>query len=103
MAETLTVDPTPTAEVITESEGVQLTAEESDSLKVGEQLQEQQEQLYAGKYKSAEELERAYGELQKKLGEKGDEDSETVGDSKLTDSEEDSQEAKKLKKILKVI
>ena len=30
MAETLTVDPTPTAEVITESEGVQLTAEESD-------------------------------------------------------------------------
>ena len=101
MAETLTVDPTPTAEVITESEGVQLTAEESDSLKVGEQLQEQQEQLYAGKYKSAEELERAYGELQKKLGEKGDEDSETVGDSKLTDSEEDSQEAKETEEDFK--
>tara|TARA_R100000458_G_scaffold35354_1_gene32758 strand:- start:138 stop:1052 length:915 start_codon:yes stop_codon:yes gene_type:complete len=101
MAETLTVDPTPTTEVVTEAEGVQLTAEESDSLKVGEQLQEQQEQLYAGKYKSAEELERAYGELQKKLGEKGDENSETAGDSKPTDSKEDSQETKETEEDFK--
>ena len=92
MAETLTVDPTPAAEVAGEVEGVSLSAEEQDSLQVGEQIQEQQEQLYAGKYKSAEELEKAYGELQKKLGEKGDEDSESAGDSEPTESEEDSKE-----------
>ena len=92
MAETLTVDPTPEAEVSGEVEGVSLTAEEQDSLQVGEQIQEQQEQLFAGKYKSAEELEKAYGELQKKLGEKGDEDSEEVGDSEPTESKEDSEE-----------
>ena len=93
MAETLTVDPTPTAEVSGEVEGVSLTAEEQDSLQVGEQIQEQQEQLFAGKYKSAEELEKAYGELQKKLGEKGDEDSEEAGDSEPAESKEDSEEA----------
>ena len=46
-----------------------LTAEEQDSLKVGEQLSQQEEKLYAGKYKDAQELEKAYVELQKKLGE----------------------------------
>ena len=92
MAETLTVDPTPEAEVSGEVEGVSLTAEEQDSLQVGEQIQEQQEQLFAGKYKSAEELEKAYGELQKKLGEKGDEDSEEAGDSEPAESKEDSEE-----------
>ena len=45
-----------------------LTAEEQDSLAVGEKLVEQQDQLLAGKYKSAQELEKAYMELQGKLG-----------------------------------
>ena len=92
MAETLTIDPTPQAEVAGEAEGVQLTAEEQDSLQVGEKIQEEQEQLFAGKYKSAQELEKAYGELQKKLGEKGNEDSESAGDTEPTDSKEDSEE-----------
>ena len=92
MAETLTVDGTPQAEVAGEAEGVQLTAEEQDSLQVGESIQQEQEQLFAGKYKSAQELEKAYGELQKKLGEKGDEDSESAGDSEPTESKEDSEE-----------
>ena len=48
-----------------------LTAEEQDSLAVGEQLAEQQDQLLAGKYKDAQELEKAYMELQSKLGEQG--------------------------------
>jgi len=61
MAETLSYDPTPEAEVLSE--------EEQDSLQVGQELKEQQEQLLAGKYKSAAELEKAYVELQKKLGE----------------------------------
>ena len=46
-----------------------LTAEEQDSLKVGEEISQQEEKLYAGKYKDAQELEKAYVELQKKLGE----------------------------------
>ena len=46
-----------------------LTPEEQDSLQVGEQLAEQQDQLLAGKYKDAQELEKAYMELQSKLGE----------------------------------
>ena len=45
-----------------------LTAEEKDSLVVGEEMQNQQEQLLAGKYKNAQELEKAYAELESKLG-----------------------------------
>ena len=71
MAETLTVNDTPQQE--------NLTAEEQDSLQVGEQMAEQQEQLLAGKYKNAEELEQAYVELQKKLGEKDDVSQEEQG------------------------
>ena len=60
MAETLTYDNTPNTEVLTE--------EEQDSLKVGEELQQEQEALLAGKYKNADELEKGYLELQEKLG-----------------------------------
>lgn len=52
-----------------ESPAGELNADEQDSLQVGEQMEEQQEQRLAGKYKNAEELEAAYLELQKKLGE----------------------------------
>ena len=45
-----------------------LSAEEQDSLKVGEQMQEAQDNLLAGKYKNPQELEQGYLELQKKLG-----------------------------------
>ena len=95
MAETFTVDTTPQTEtVVDESGSVEgLTPDEQDSLQVGEQIQEQTEQLFAGKYKSAEELEKAYGELQKKLGEKGDEDSEEAGDSEPAEPEETTEEA----------
>ena len=60
MAETLTVNTEPETEV--------LTPEEQDSLKVGEELVAEQEGLLAGKYKNEKELESAYLELQKKLG-----------------------------------
>ena len=60
MAETLSYDNTPETEV--------LSAEEQNSLEVGEKLVAEQEQLLAGKYKNAEELESAYLSLQKKLG-----------------------------------
>ena len=71
-----------------------LNAEEQDSLIVGEQMEAEQEQLLAGKYKNAEDLEKAYVELQKKLGEQGDEDSETTGDTDAVDTEETSEETK---------
>ena len=71
-----------------------LNADEQDSLQVGEQMQAEQEQLLAGKYKNAEDLEKAYVELQKKLGETGDETSETTGDTDAVDTEETSEETK---------
>ena len=46
----------------------EFSEEELDSMRVGEELQEQQEQMLAGKFKDAEELEKAYIELQRKLG-----------------------------------
>ncbi len=79
MAETLTFDNEQATEVLTE--------EEQDSLEVGEQLQDAQEQLLAGKYKNAEDLEQAYIELQKKLGEDEDSDS-SVDEPTTTDSDD---------------
>tara|TARA_R100001082_G_scaffold36300_1_gene19077 strand:- start:366 stop:1154 length:789 start_codon:yes stop_codon:yes gene_type:complete len=53
-----------------------LNEAEKEALEVGENLEAQEEQLLAGKYKNAEELEKAHVELQKKLGEKSEEVSE---------------------------
>ena len=62
MAETLTMEPN-----VEKTSIENLSAEEQDSLKVGEQMQEAQDNLLAGKYKNAEELEKGYLELQQKL------------------------------------
>ena len=53
-----------------------LTPDEQESLLVGEEMESKEETLLAGKYKNAEELEKAHIELQKKLGEKSEEVSE---------------------------
>ena len=45
-----------------------LSAEEQDSLAVGETMQEAEDTRLAGKYENAQELEKAYIELEKKLG-----------------------------------
>ena len=66
---TLTYDPTE------QTEG-ELSTEEKESLEVGEKLAEQQEQMLAGKFKNAEDLEQGYIELQKKLGEPKEEQTE---------------------------
>jgi hypothetical protein len=60
MANEITLNP---SEIV---EG-ELSAEELDSLAVGESLAEEQNQLLACKFKSSEELERGYLELQKRL------------------------------------
>ena len=80
MAETLTYDNTPDAEV--------LTPDEQDSLQIGEQLEAEQEQLLAGKYTNAEELEKAYIELQRKLGDSDEGDEEEVSADEGEDVEE---------------
>ena len=79
--QTFTVDTT----VPTETLGSDLTPDEADSLKVGEELAEQQEQLLAGKYKDAAELEKAYKELEAKLG-------ETETETEVTESEPETEE-----------
>ena len=53
-----------------------LTQDEQESLVVGEQLEEAQESMLAGKYKDAQELEKAYIALEKKMGEKSGQDSQ---------------------------
>ena len=65
MAETLTME----SNVETTSID-NLSEEEKDSLQVGEKMEQAQEQLLAGKYKNAEELEKGYLELQQKLSNK---------------------------------
>ena len=92
MAETLTFENTEEATTLEN-----LNADEQDSLQVGEAMQEAQDNLLAGKYKDAQELEKAYVELQKKLGEQGSGDSSKAGDSEdneQVESKEDSEETK---------
>jgi len=81
MAETLSYQESPQPE---------LNAEEQDSLQVGEQMQQEQETLLAGKYKSSEDLEKAYLELQSKLGEP--EETEYEPKEEFLDPEEQSEE-----------
>ena len=78
---TLTYDPTP-------ADQPEFTEDELNSIEVGEQLAQQQEQLLAGKYENAQELEKAYLELQSKMGN----DQEEVEEEPEAESEEESEE-----------
>ena len=77
MTEKLTYDPTP-------ADAPEFTEDEQDSLAVAEKLGKQESELYAGKYQSAEELEEAYINLQKKLGTSDDDE---VEDTTLDEDE----------------
>jgi len=61
----LTYDPTP-------ADQPELNEAEQEALAIGEQRAQEENRMLAGKYESAEELEKAYIELQKKLGESND-------------------------------
>ena len=78
MTEKLTYDPTP-------ADAPEFTEEELNSLEVAEELGEKENELLAGKYQSAEELEEAYLNLQKKLGSQDDDDE--VEDTYLDEDE----------------
>ncbi len=79
MTEKLTYDPTP-------ADAPEFTEDELNSLEVAEELGQQENELLAGKYQSAEELEEAYLNLQRKLGSQDDDDDE-VEDTYLEDDE----------------
>jgi len=82
MSETLSYqEPAPT----------ELNEAEQEALEVGEQMEADQNQLLAGKYKSAGDLEKAYLELQQKLGTK-EEESEEDGEEPQEETTEDSEE-----------
>ena len=74
--------PTENAQDVTD-----LTTEEKDSLLIGEDMERQQENKLAGKYETAQELEKAYTELEKKLGEKSEPVSEEAESENETEEE----------------
>ena len=79
MTEKLTYDPTP-------ADAPEFTEDEQNSLEVAEKLGQEENELLAGKYRNAEELEQAYIELQKKLGTS---EEETEEDPSTLDEQEE--------------
>ena len=83
MTEKLTYDPTP-------ADAPEFTEDEQNSLEVAEKLGQEENDLLAGKYENAQELEQAYLELQKKLGSDNDDE---VEDTTLDEDEVEYDEA----------
>jgi len=79
MTETLNYDPT-------DPDAPEFSEDEQNSLEVAEKLGQEENELLAGKYKNAEDLEEAYLELQKKLG---SDDDDEVEDTTLDEDEYD--------------
>lgn len=83
MSETLSYqEPAPT----------ELNEAEQEALEVGEQMEADQNQLLAGKYKSAGDLEKAYLELQQKLGTNEEQPEEEEAEEQQEEVEEESEE-----------
>ena len=79
-----------------------LNADEQESLALAEQMQGDQQELYAGKFKDTQSLEQAYLELQKKLGEPKEDvrneegEQETEAPEEVEETSEESEEAEGL-------
>ncbi len=82
---TITYDPTP-------ADQPEFSEEEQESLAIGERMAEEQNTMLAGKYENAEQLEKAYLELQKQLGERSSENTEEVEEAEEEPSEEIEEE-----------
>lgn len=96
MAEVLSMNETPADQPV-------LNADEQDSLAVAESAEGEQQQLLAGKFENAEALERAYIELQQKLGEPKNEsetseegEQEEAPEEVLEDQEEQEESTKEV-------
>ena len=87
MTDTLTNDPPP-------ADAPELNEDEQNSLEVAEKLGEEEAKQYAGKFENAEELEKAYIELQKKLGDDKDtaeSEAEAETDTEAKDEKEEEE------------
>ena len=85
MAEILSYDPSSDPEIVGAIE-----ADQAESLAIGEEMINQAEQRLAGKYKDAQELEKAYIELEKKLGSRDGQEEET-SEPEAQDQQEQSE------------
>ena len=86
MAEILSYDPAGDPEVVGAME-----ADQAESLAIGEEMINQANARLAGKYKDAQELEKAYIELEKKLGSRDGQEEET-SESEPQDQQEERAE-----------
>lgn len=87
MAYNLTYDTSDDPMALAEAE-----ARDQESLEIGERLEQEQQQLLAGKYRDAEELEQAYIELQKKLGSRDTTETEAEQDTEQEPEQDDEEE-----------
>lgn len=83
MAE-LTYDPTP-------ADNPEFNEAEMEAIAIGEAAAREQEAQYAGKFKDAEELEKAYIELQKKLGANDEGETDVRGNSEQEEATEEEE------------
>jgi len=75
-------------------EAPEFTEQEQQDIQLGEQIQQAEQQLLAGKYKNAQDLEQAYIELQGKLGQQNEPDEEqpVSEDPEPEETEEETEE-----------
>ena len=91
MAEILSYDPSNDPEVVGAME-----ADQSESLAIGEEMINQANARLAGKYKDAQELEKAYIELEKKLGSRNEEETQ---EPEVKDQQEPSEYSTQIEAI----
>jgi len=87
MAEILSYDPAGDPEVVSAME-----ADQAESLAIGEEMINQANARLAGKYKDAQELEKAYIELEKKLGSRNEEETSEPEPQDQQDQQEERSE-----------
>ena len=95
MAEILSYDPAGDPEIVGAIE-----SDEAESLAIGEEMINQANARLAGKYKDAQELEKAYIELEKKLGSRDGQEEET-SESETEDQQEPSEYSSQIEAISK--
>ena len=92
MAE-LTYDPTP-------ADNPEFNEAEMEAIAIGEAAAREEQAQYAGKFKDAEELERAYIELQKKLGNTDEGEDDVRGNSEQEETTEEEVEVSESQTLL---
>ena len=73
-------------------ETLELTPEEQESLAIGEEMAAQEQEMLAGKFENAEQLEKAYLELQSKLGQRQEVQQPDEGQADVEESQAEEQE-----------